>query len=180
MKHRTLTRDEKKLWVHVQRSVTPFTGRRIEDVPDDPTPPPTPSPAPRITPTAPVKAQKPPPPPPLAPIEPQILKRIRRGTHGFDGVLDLHGLTQAQAHDALLGFLHARHTQGARLVIVITGKGAAGPTFDPDRERGVLRRMVPHWLRLPDLRSLVLGFETAAAHHGGDGAFYVRLRRSRP
>ncbi|MFL5135469.1 MAG: Smr/MutS family protein, partial [Microvirga sp.] len=46
-------------------------------------------------------------------------------------------------------------------------------------ERGVLRRMVPHWLRLPDLRSLVIGFEEASPQHGGSGALYVRLRRRR-
>ena len=156
MKRRTLTRDEKKLWVHVQRSVTPFAGRLIENIPDDPAPK-SDQPAQAASP-----AQASPPPkipalPPLAAIEPQILKRIKRGTHGFDGMLDLHGLTQAQAHDALLAFLHRKHREGARLVIIITGKGAAGPAFDPDRERGVLRRMVPHWLRLPDLRGHVLG-----------------------
>ena len=46
-------------------------------------------------------------------------------------------------------------------------------------ERGVLRRMVPHWLRLPDLRHLVIGFEEASPQHGGSGALYVRLRRRR-
>lgn len=179
MKRRTLSRDEKKVWAHVQRSVTPFAGRFIEHIPDDPAP--APAPPKPAAPRAAKAAPKPPPVPPLSPIEPQILRRVRRGGRAdFDGVLDLHGLTQAQAHDALGAFLFAKQAQGARLVIVITGKGAAGPAFDPDRERGVLRRMVPHWLRLPDLRGAVLGFETAAPHHGGDGAFYVRLRRNRP
>jgi len=41
----------------------------------------------------------------------------------------------------------------------------------------VLKRVVPHWLRLPDLRPIVLGFEDAALNHGGTGALYVRLRR---
>ncbi|HEX5866107.1 MAG TPA: Smr/MutS family protein, partial [Beijerinckiaceae bacterium] len=49
----------------------------------------------------------------------------------------------------------------------------------PFEERGVLRRVVPHWLRLPDLRPLVVGFEEAAVRHGGAGALYVRLRRAR-
>lgn len=178
MKHRTLSRDEKKVWAHVQRSVTPFSGRQIEQIPDEPAPAPEPQKKVSAPPKPP--AAKIPAIPPLVLIEPQILKRIRRGGRSdFDGLLDLHGMTQAQAHNALGAFLHAKQMQGARLVIIITGKGAAGPVFDPERERGVLRRMVPHWLRLPDLRSAVLGFETAAAHHGGEGAFYVRLRRSR-
>ncbi|MBN9064132.1 MAG: Smr/MutS family protein, partial [Rhizobiales bacterium] len=101
------------------------------------------------------------------------------GRRDIDGVLDLHGMTQSAAHDALNRFLHRKQREGASLVVVITGKGAGGSAFDPDRERGVLRRMAPHWLRMPDLRPLVLGFEAAAAHHGGDGALYVRLRRAR-
>ena len=51
----------------------------------------------------------------------------------------------------------------------------AGPWGE---ERGVLRRLVPHWLREPDLRSVVLGFEEAGRAHGGSGALYVRLRRA--
>jgi DNA-nicking Smr family endonuclease len=39
--------------------------------------------------------------------------------------------------------------------------------------------MVPLWLMLPELRSLVVGFESASVRHGGEGALYVRLRRSR-
>jgi len=64
-------------------------------------------------------------------------------------------------------------------VLVITGKGAAATGASLFEERGVLRRIVPHWLRLPELRPLVLGFEEAAQHHGGAGALYVRLRKRR-
>ena len=68
--------------------------------------------------------------------------------------------------------------RGARLVIVVTGKG--GPLDELGswpNERGVLRRLAPHWLRETDLRSVVLGFEEAGRAHGGSGALYVRLRR---
>jgi DNA-nicking Smr family endonuclease len=95
-----------------------------------------------------------------------------------DGVIDLHGLRQAEAHGRLIAFLLRSQAAGHGLVLVITGKGgAAAPgVFE---ERGVLRRSVPHWLRLPDLRGVVLGFEEAQAPHGGSGALYVRLRRRR-
>ena len=65
--------------------------------------------------------------------------------------------------------------EGKRTLLVVTGKGAGGD--DPYAERGVLRRSVPHWLRMPELRPLVVGFEEAAHHHGGGGALYIRLRR---
>jgi len=88
-------------------------------------------------------------------------------------------MRQVEAHDALTSFLRRSQASGHAVVLVVTGKGAssAGPFFV--EERGVLRRVVPHWLRLPELRPLVLGFEEASLHHGGAGALYVRLRRRR-
>jgi DNA-nicking Smr family endonuclease len=105
-----------------------------------------------------------------------VRQRIARGSHVLGGRLDLHGMTQQQAHDALLGFLRSAQHRGDTLVLVITGNGAAG---DEAGGRGVLRRQVPHWLRLPGVRDLVLGFEPAHVAHGGEGALYVRLRRQR-
>ncbi len=85
-------------------------------------------------------------------------------------------MVQSQAHAALTGFLLQARAAGHSYVLVVTGKGGEGYA-DPFGERGVLRRSVPHWLRGPDLRAIVHGFEEAARHHGGGGALYVRLRR---
>ena len=115
------------------------------------------------------------PPPPLAPLTRRTKKRIARGAHAIDGRLDLHGMTQAEAHDALFGFLRAKQARGAKVVLVITGKGARGS--DDGGGRGVLKRMVPMWLRLPEFRGLIVGFESAAIGHGGEGALYVSLRK---
>jgi DNA-nicking Smr family endonuclease len=114
-------------------------------------------------------------PPPLAPLTRRARQRIARGSEAIDGRLDLHGMTQDQAHGALLRFLRARQARGAKLVLVITGKGTLGG----GEGRGVLKRMVPMWLALPELRELVVGFEEAGAAHGREGALYVRLRRTR-
>jgi DNA-nicking Smr family endonuclease len=111
-------------------------------------------------------------PPPLTPLSRRTKRGVVRGKQAIDARLDLHGLTQAQAHGALLRFLHNAHARDARLVLVITGKGRGS-------EPGVLRRQVPQWLGLPEFRALVLGFEDAGARHGGEGALYVRLRRAR-
>ncbi len=102
-------------------------------------------------------------------------KRVARGKDEIDGRLDLHGLTQSEAHAALLRFLRTASSRGARLVLVITGKGARAA----EGERGVLKRQVPHWLGLPEFRALVIGFEDAHIAHGGEGALYVRIRRTR-
>ena len=105
---------------------------------------------------------------------------LRRGRLGVEARLDLHGMVQAQAHAALTGFLLRARAEGHTYVLVVTGKGGGVAGLghaDAFAERGVLRRSVPHWLRGPELRGVVLGFEEAARHHGGAGAVYVRLRR---
>jgi DNA-nicking Smr family endonuclease len=100
-------------------------------------------------------------------------QQLARGRAEIGGRIDLHGMTQAEAHDALLRFLRRAQAEGAKFVLVITGKGG------PGGERGVLRRQVPLWLALPELRACVLGFDVAHVGHGGDGALYVRLRKGR-
>lgn len=118
-------------------------------------------------------------PPALAPLDDRTRRRLVRGVMAIDERLDLHGLTQEAAHAALRRFLVGARDRGARVVLVITGKGRPGVTAVEMHDRGVLRRSVPHWLADPGLRSVVVGFEEAHLAHGGSGAIYVRLRRRR-
>ncbi len=174
---RRLSDEEIALWTEVARSVSRRRGACLP-TPSKPLAPKPPAAAPAAaapgaeTKTARSRA------PPLVPIERRLKRELARGRDAIDGALDLHGMTQAEAHQALRGFLRYCQARGARLVIVITGKG--GPLDEPaplGQERGVLRRLAPHWLREPDLRRVVLGFEEAGRAHGGSGALYVRLRR---
>lgn len=114
--------------------------------------------------------------PALAPLERRQRQKLSRGSGRVDARIDLHGLTQAEAHARLAGFLRMAQTQGHQLIIVITGKG--GPAGSPTLEgRGILRRVVPQWLALPEFRTFVVGFEEAHRGHGGAGALYVRIRK---
>ena len=140
----------------------------------------------RAAPQPPAKTQAPAAPKllPLAAIERPLLRKISRGQQAIDAVLDLHGLRQHEAHERLRRFLHQSQFNQARMVLVVTGKGSApskshDPLLGERHGKGVLRRLVPDWLKMPDLRSVVLGFEEAAPHQGGSGALYVRLRRRR-
>jgi len=114
--------------------------------------------------------------PPLVSLGRRERARLSRGRDEIDARIDLHGMTQVRAHHALLGFLQRAHGDGMTFVLVITGKGKVGSA---EQERGVLRRQVPHWLSQPEFRALVVGFEEAHVGHGGEGALYVRVRRSR-
>ena len=114
--------------------------------------------------------------PPLSAIDRRARQKIARGHVEIGARIDLHGMKQHEAKERLSAFLHRAQAGGKSLVLVITGKGTAAPE---GAERGVLRRAVPLWLALPELRALVIGFEEAAPSHGGAGALYVRIRRSR-
>lgn len=112
--------------------------------------------------------------------DPKTRRNVVRGRMRIDASIDLHGMYQSEAHQALDRFIHRASAAGHGLVLVITGKGRPdtgnGPWWEA-QEKGILRRQVPEWLRQPPLSRLVIGFESAARGHGGDGALYVRLRR---
>lgn len=106
--------------------------------------------------------------------------RLRRGKLKPEARIDLHGMTLAQAHPALIGFIMQTHSAGMRLVLVITGKGKARDDDSPIPTRyGVLRHQVPQWLAMAPLGGIVMQVTEAHLRHGGQGAYYVYLRRSR-
>jgi len=178
MSRRRLSDDERALWSGITRSIAPLRRRSIaEPSPDAEHVPSRSAAQPKAQPVPAFRPGPRPAPPPLMPLGRRFKQEVARGRRAIDGRLDLHGLTQAQAHSALLGFLRATQARGGRLALVITGKGVAGD--DRASERGVLRRQVPRWLRLPEFRAYVIGFEPAGIGHGGEGALYVSLRRAR-
>lgn len=187
---RPLTADEEHLWSLFVRNVRPLrlAKRSATDVRHKPGVRPA---------TRPVtdRATAPPYPPPLAgegregaspqrptgaPALSSFLRRekqkLARGSAAIDARIDLHGMTQAEAHSALRRLLHRAQARGAKFVLVITGKGAPDASRS---DRGVLRRQVPMWLALPEFRRYVLGFDVADTGHGGEGALYVRLRKAK-
>jgi DNA-nicking Smr family endonuclease len=184
-RRRKLRDDERVLWQEITRSVRrlrreaepPAVGDSGAGAPQPPPHAQDGGPPPAANRKAARKAVKAAPAsaPPLAPLGRRVKQRLARGTLAIDGRLDLHGLTQARAHDALLAFLRTARGNGWKLVLVITGKGAN--LGDSTAERGVLRRQVPLWLKLPEFRAHVVSFEAAHIGHGGEGALYVRIRR---
>jgi DNA-nicking Smr family endonuclease len=96
------------------------------------------------------------------------MRRLKRGLIPVDDELDLHGLTQTAARDALADFIARARDSGHRCVRVIHGKGYRSGARGP-----VLKTAVNLWLRrLSD----VIAFASARAIDGGTGAVYVLLR----
>jgi DNA-nicking Smr family endonuclease len=179
-KGRPLAPEEEELWRAVKKTVTPLR-------PEKATPPPAlvaaePDPERSLIRTPPAAAAASPQKPALPKLHPfgkRERQAVNRGRTTIDGRLDLHGFRQDEAHARLSGFLHYAQAAGWKVVLVITGKGRPGGDFQSlhDHERGVLRRVVPMWLSLPDFRSVVLGYEDAGPVHGGGGALYIRIRK---
>ncbi|RIY02763.1 DNA mismatch repair protein MutS [Aureimonas flava] len=177
-RRRDLSGEERRLWASVARSAVPLPGRTTPDLPPEPEPP-APAPAAGATPPRPngmaaalvPATRRPAAPPALQPIDRPVRRKIGKGRIELEDRIDLHGWSEAVAHGALLHFLRGAKARGLRHVLVITGRGASfGST-------GSLRRALPHWFATPDFRVLVSGYDQAERGHGGDGAFYVRVRR---
>jgi DNA-nicking Smr family endonuclease len=181
-KRRGLTEDEKRLWAAVKQTATPLrpepVGAESRETAQPPMPEAKEVAGPAMTPRA--AAPKTQPKAAPAVLDRRTLSRLSRGITSVDARIDLHGLTQSLAHRRLLRFLEEAQAHGARVVLVITGKGKPGePAEYGFAERGVLRRAVPQWLRSADFQPTVSGFAEAGRRHGGSGAVYVRIRRRR-
>jgi len=181
----SLSPEDRELWGKVAKTLTPLDPDRVRVLEDElerskkdkpRTAVKSPQTATAIK--APAPEKKTPDLLPLHQLETRYRRKIVRGVRAIDARIDLHGLTQYQAHDRLRGFLYQAQARSHKVVLVITGKGG-GPGHAYMDERGILRRMVPQWLAMPDMRSVVLGYEEAHASHGGAGALYVRIRKRR-
>jgi DNA-nicking Smr family endonuclease len=190
---RHLRPEEAALWEVIASRTQPLHPRRKPEMPPPEAAPPPKTPEPRA-PLAPFSiGEKAAPPGPrhdlarpiasvlaAAPVamDRKAHRKLTRGKLHPEARIDLHGMTLADAHPALLDFVACAHARGLRLVLVITGKGKARDEYGPIPARtGVLRHQVPQWLSSGPLRPLVLQVAEAHQRHGGSGAFYVYLRR---
>jgi DNA-nicking Smr family endonuclease len=170
---RSLNLEDRILWSRVAGSVTPLPGRSVPETPASPEKAApakreaAPKPAPAKPAASPAPASKP------GGLDRVTRRKLAKGRLPIEGKVDLHGLTQREAHDLLLSFLSRARAGGRRPVLVVTGKGSSLGS------EGALRRAVPQWLGTATFRGLVSGFEDASRAHGGSGALYVRLRRLR-
>lgn len=201
MKKRMLSPDEEKLWAQVTRGVDPLTGRaRNQALPDkqiksaEPlqnharpgagggakkplNPKPVHQPPPSLPPVRTTPSES------LSNLERKDKQRVRRGTIEVDAKIDLHGMRQVEAHQALIHRVTEARLRGHRVLLVVTGKGLGkdlprdGSTPFWMRGGGVLRQQVPLWLSEEPLRSLIFSVQQAHQRHGGSGALYVFLKR---
>ena len=105
-------------------------------------------------------------------IDRNLLRTLRRGDFAVQGRLDLHGMTQVEARDAVERFLSESRRMRKRCVLVVHGRGLNSKDSIP-----VLKQQVKAWLSQKRIGQMVLAFATARPQDGGAGAVYVLLRR---
>jgi len=163
------------LWAKVVESVRPLDGVAA----------PQPAPAPGLQedapapPPAPVRREPAPPPPRKGPgqtLDGSWDRRLGRGLVSPDAVLDLHGHNLATAYDLLDRRLEEAIRDGARLLLLVTGK-PPGP--ERPLKRGAIRAAVGDWLHASRHAGDIAAVRNAHPRHGGAGALYIVLRRPR-
>ncbi|CAL7962197.1 hypothetical protein MIDIC_420016 [Alphaproteobacteria bacterium] len=100
-----------------------------------------------------------------------------RGEYSIAATLDLHCHTMEQAHATLQNFILSAYQQQKRFLLIVTGKGSNQKSDGNDT--ATIREMLPCWLNSKLLRPCILRFRFAIKKHGGEGAFYVLLKRER-
>lgn len=189
-KGRPLRPEERALWGHVAKSVQPLPGKvhpPTDDLPHAPVPGEKkqkaahrPQPLPHNTGVL-HKREAPRPTPELqASLDGATERKLKRGKAQVDAKLDLHGMRQHQAHEALIRFIHFAQSRGHRCVLVITGKGTRGPGHTNPYETpgpGILKTRLSQWLAQEPLRNQTYGLREAHPRHGGAGAHYVFIRK---
>jgi DNA-nicking Smr family endonuclease len=187
---RRLTPQEVELWAQLARTVRPFAPQPAAPPPIVlaalPGPPPPGKHVKRASATPAPAPPAPPPAPPLArPLDGHTLdatwdRKLTRGLVSPDFTLDLHGASLDGAYTRLDHGLALAIAQGARLVLLITGR-SRGQVDPADRasRRGAIRAKFLDWLALGRHASRIAAIRPAHPRHGGAGAVYIILRKAK-
>ena len=115
-------------------------------------------------------------------IDKKKLILLKKGKIKPEKILDLHGFNSLEAKYKSIEFTKQNFFLGIRLVLIITGKGSYRYNNNEKSQilkEGILRKSLKSWLYESDIGSNILGIISAHKSHGGDGAFYIYLKRNK-
>ena len=98
------------------------------------------------------------------------IKKMRAGNLNINSKLDLHGYKIKEAEIVFTKFIKDNYYMNKRNLLVISGKGNQG--------KGKIKQSIPVWLNNSPLSEMVYIYSAAARKDGGDGAFYICLRKT--
>ena len=102
-------------------------------------------------------------------------RKLTRGTIQPDLAVDLHGHTLDTAYRTLDLGLERAIARRARVLLLVTGKPR-----EPGSGRGRIRAAVGDWLAASRHSADIAAVRGAHPRHGGAGALYIVLKRTRP
>ena len=95
--------------------------------------------------------------------------------------IDLHGFTLDDANKEIEKFIHESFNNGFNKIRVVTGKGLhSNNEQDPyvSKDLSILRYSVPEFIKNNiELMKLINEFKEAPVEDGGEGAFYIYLKK---
>jgi DNA-nicking Smr family endonuclease len=110
-------------------------------------------------------------------------KKLKKGKIPIDKKKDLHGLSLFEAEQVFITTIVDCFKVNKRCILFITGKGIINKNKkDLGEERlyyGKIRNNFLEWTRKEELKKHILSVEQANIEFGGDGAFFVYLRKNK-
>ena len=97
--------------------------------------------------------------------------------------IDLHGFTLDEANKTVDRFINESYEKGINKVRIVTGKGLHSDNEkNPyiSKDLSILRYSIPEYIKKNnDLMKLIIEFKEATIQDGGDGAFYIHLKKNK-
>jgi len=103
----------------------------------------------------------------------RFLPSLRNGTYSIQGSIDLHGMSCAEAREAVEEFVVRMSRSRSCCVKIVHGRGINSPC-----DRAVLKEQLQRWLATRRMSRNVVAYASAPYTDGGVGAIYVLLRRN--
>ena len=106
---------------------------------------------------------------------------MKRGKLQPEFILDLHGMNTVIAKKKSIEFIKFNYSIGKRLLLIITGKGKSSKKslLENGPQKGIIRKSLKVWLYESDMRTKILGIISSHINHGGEGAFYIYLKKNK-
>ena len=113
-----------------------------------------------------------------------LKKGIKKGSFHIDKKIDFHGKSLLESEELFNNIIIESYNSGQRCLLFVTGKGLFKSknyeeSYRPKLYHGIIRASFIEWARSKKFSKYILSFEQASIEHGGDGAFYVYLRKNK-
>ena len=113
-----------------------------------------------------------------------IKKNIKKNILKIDKKIDFHGRGLLEAEQIFSSTIVECFNKNKRCLLFVTGKGLFKTknhdyVSKPQLYHGVIRAEFFNWVKSKKFSKHILSFEQASTEHGGDGAFYVYLRKNK-